>query len=245
MLEARRSVALRYVAVVAAGAAGSTLVNRAAARADGGNESNSASAAVLLREELFTSVGLLLGRVFAGTCDTTVDAGEGVAGVRVYLEDGRYAVTDDEGKYHFEGVTPGSHVVQLDPITLPESSSRCAATRACAAPATRCRSSSTCAAARSARPTSWLPQRAAPTGDARLSLDDGAGSRPASSTRPRSRRAPCRCDEAEVLVLLPEALAYVPGSAARDGAPGAEPARLRTARCASRSATSQPTARRT
>ena len=38
---------------------------------------------------------------------------------QVYLEDGRYAVTDDEGKYHFEGLTPGSHVVQLDPITLP------------------------------------------------------------------------------------------------------------------------------
>ena len=75
---------------------------------------------MLLREELFSSAGLLLGRVFAGTCDTTVDAGEGVAGVRVYLEDGRYAVTDDEGKYHFEGVTPGSHVVQLDTITLPE-----------------------------------------------------------------------------------------------------------------------------
>ncbi len=119
-LDARRSVALRYVAVVTSGAAGSTLVNRATARADGGTESNTASAAVLLREELFSSAALLLGRVYAGTCDTTVDSGEGVAGVRVYLEDGRYAVTDDEGKYHFEGVTPGSHVVQLDTITLPE-----------------------------------------------------------------------------------------------------------------------------
>jgi uncharacterized repeat protein (TIGR01451 family) len=119
-LEAGRSVTLRYVTVVAAGATGSTLVNRVAAQADGAVESNSASAAVLLREELFSSAALLLGRVVAGTCDTTVETGAGVAGVRVYLEDGRYAVTDDEGKYHFEGLTPGSHVVQLDTITLPE-----------------------------------------------------------------------------------------------------------------------------
>ena len=62
----------------------------------------------------------MLGRVIAGTCGTTIDSGESVAGVRIYLEDGRYAVTDDEGKYHFEGLTPGSHVVQLDAITLPE-----------------------------------------------------------------------------------------------------------------------------
>jgi hypothetical protein len=38
---------------------------------------------------------LVLGRVYAGTCGTTVDTGAGVAGVRVYLEVGRYAVTDD------------------------------------------------------------------------------------------------------------------------------------------------------
>ena len=62
---------------------------------------------------------LLLGRIRAGTCGASGDGTDGVAGVRVYLEDGRYAVTDDEGKYHFEGLTPGTHVVQLDPITVP------------------------------------------------------------------------------------------------------------------------------
>ncbi len=35
------------------------------------------------------------------------------------LEDGSYAVTDRDGRYHFEGVTPGTHVVQLDDMTLP------------------------------------------------------------------------------------------------------------------------------
>jgi uncharacterized repeat protein (TIGR01451 family) len=115
----RQSVTLRYVAVVAAGATGSALVNHATARAGNGAVANTATATVLLREELFTSAGLVLGRVYGGTCDSTVATGEGVAGVRIYLEDGRYALTDDEGKYHFEGLLPGSHVVQLDTITLP------------------------------------------------------------------------------------------------------------------------------
>jgi hypothetical protein len=35
------------------------------------------------------------------------------------LEDGSYAVTDSDGRYHFEGVLPGTHVVQLDDNSLP------------------------------------------------------------------------------------------------------------------------------
>ena len=222
LLEARRSVALRYVAVIAAGAAGSTLVNRAAASADGGNESNSASAAVLLREELFSSAGLVLGRVFAGTCETTVDAGAGVAGVRVYLEDGRYAVTDDEGKYHFEGVTPGSHVVQLDTITLPEKFEplRCD---------TRVRSAGNATSQfvdlrGGALGTAdfVVSERAAPTGDARLTLATAeAPSGFAHTATVTARTVPLQ--EAELLVLLPDGLEYVPGSAARDGTPAANP----------------------
>jgi hypothetical protein len=34
-------------------------------------------------------------------------------------KDGSYAVTDRDGRYHFEGVAPGTHVVQLDDLTLP------------------------------------------------------------------------------------------------------------------------------
>src|SRR6185369_2846609 len=38
---------------------------------------------------------------------------------RVYLEDGRYGVTDEGGRFHFEGLDPGTHTVQLDKFTLP------------------------------------------------------------------------------------------------------------------------------
>ncbi|UUZ78405.1 hypothetical protein LP414_11695 [Polaromonas sp. P1(28)-13] len=48
------------------------------------------------------------------------DAGDpGIPGVRIYLEDGTYAVTDEEGKYSFYGLEPRTHVAKVDGTTLP------------------------------------------------------------------------------------------------------------------------------
>ena len=44
----------------------------------------------------------------------------GVPGVRLMMEDGRYVITDEKGMYHFEGLVPGTHVVQVDPLSIPE-----------------------------------------------------------------------------------------------------------------------------
>ncbi len=44
----------------------------------------------------------------------------GVEGVRLMMEDGRYVITDEKGMYHFEGLEPGTHVVQIDPLSIPE-----------------------------------------------------------------------------------------------------------------------------
>ena len=86
----------------------------------GRRRSNSAQATVQLREELFRNRAIVMGRVVEGDCASPTQQLQGVAGVRVYLEDGRYSVTDDEGKYHFEDVAPGSHVVQMDTVTIPD-----------------------------------------------------------------------------------------------------------------------------
>ena len=43
----------------------------------------------------------------------------GVEGVRLMMEDGRYVITDEKGMYHFEGLEPGTHVVQIDPLSIP------------------------------------------------------------------------------------------------------------------------------
>lgn len=111
-------VRLRYVVEVTVAARARELVNTAIARAPGGVQSNEARAVVRLATDLFTDRGFIVGRVSEGSCGAS--DGPGVPGVRVYLEDGRYALTDAEGKYHFEGVAPGSHVVQIDDHTLPD-----------------------------------------------------------------------------------------------------------------------------
>ena len=61
----------------------------------------------------------IIGRITAGDC--TLEEGRiGIPGVRVMLEDGSFAITDADGRYHFEGVVPGTHVVQAARSTLPE-----------------------------------------------------------------------------------------------------------------------------
>lgn len=61
----------------------------------------------------------IVGRVVDGACGVP-DAARGIPGVRVMIEDGSYAITDADGRYHFEGVVPGNHVVQVARSTLPE-----------------------------------------------------------------------------------------------------------------------------
>ena len=144
--------------------------------------------------------------------------------MRIYLEDGRYAVTDDEGKYHFEGVTPGSHVVQLDTITLPEELEplRCD---------TRVRSAgnATVAVRRPARRRARhgrLRRRAARRADRRRAplADDGSRRPRASSTRPRSPRAPCRCAKRRCSCCCPRRSRTCPAAPRATASPMADPA---------------------
>jgi hypothetical protein len=95
-------------------------INTAQAFAPGNVRSNQVRALVRMNDELFSQKGFIVGRVFEGSCDRDGREENGVANVRVYLEDGRYGVTDENGHFHFEGLEPGTHNVQLDQLTLPE-----------------------------------------------------------------------------------------------------------------------------
>ncbi len=94
-------------------------MNRASARDDRGTTSPVADAMVRIARDGIGDRITIIGRITDGGCVVDPDNANGVAGVRVMLEDGSYAVTDSEGRYHFEGVLPGTHVVQMDPSTLP------------------------------------------------------------------------------------------------------------------------------
>ena len=79
-----------------------------------------ASAAVDIERETIADRMTIIGRVTAGECTLTDRKRRGIPGVRVMLEDGSFAVTDADGRYHFEGVVPGTHVVAVSRMTLPE-----------------------------------------------------------------------------------------------------------------------------
>ncbi|WP_170302254.1 DUF11 domain-containing protein [Desulfosarcina widdelii] len=121
-LAAGDAVEVRYVVEVAAGIRLGENVNTATAADDAGNGSNTATATVQVKEDLFRSTNTIVGRVIADNCgDLPTEAADGVEGIRIYMEDGTFVITDKQGMYHFEGVSRGSHVVQLDVDSLPDS----------------------------------------------------------------------------------------------------------------------------
>lgn len=120
-LAAGASLEIRYVAKVGPGTAVGNAVNSARASANAGVlTSNTAQVAVRIREPLMSGQATLIGRVLEGDCGTPWKELKGVANARVLLEDGSYVVTDKDGQYHFNGVRPGTHVVQLDVASLPD-----------------------------------------------------------------------------------------------------------------------------
>ena len=119
-LAPKATLTLSYVVEIAAGAATGLSTNTVSA-ASGSVVSNLASATVEVRSDFLATRSLVLGRVYNGSCsDRDAASDKGLAGVRIYLEDGTFVDTDKRGMYHFEGVTPTSHVVQLDLDSLPQ-----------------------------------------------------------------------------------------------------------------------------
>ena len=82
-------------------------------------ESNTSKAHIEIKEELFSEKSRIFGRVYIGDCDNNSEQ-EGIGGVRIYLENGNYIVTDEDGLWHMESQEPGTHIVQLDTTTLPK-----------------------------------------------------------------------------------------------------------------------------
>lgn len=117
------SATVRYRIRIGAGARQGDGINRAQAVNESSPRavSNVATARVLVEVGVFTDRGTIFGKVFADKNRSRVqDAAEpGVPGVRLYIEDGSYVITDSAGKYSFYGIKPGTHIVKLDRTTLP------------------------------------------------------------------------------------------------------------------------------
>lgn len=128
-LSAGASVELSYVALVTAGIIDHKATNRAWASSRYGGTSNIAKVTLQIKEELYRSHGYIMGQVYdanvtkdtnntKNTTDSNVSQKYGIEGVKLYMEDGRFVVTDAQGKYHFIDVTNGSHIVQIDDMSI-------------------------------------------------------------------------------------------------------------------------------
>jgi uncharacterized repeat protein (TIGR01451 family) len=85
--------------------------------------SNKAVKTITITEGVFTSDGIIIGKVLQRPhSGKTADEpyGAGVPGVSLYMEDGSRVVTDGDGKYSISGVPPGNHILRLDETTLPK-----------------------------------------------------------------------------------------------------------------------------
>ncbi|MEL7023601.1 MAG: OmpA family protein [Pseudomonadota bacterium] len=213
------SVTLTYVMEVTGGARGRRAVNAASATADGDVVSNEASIGIALREDLFRDRATLIGRVVDGDCESdTFSAEAGVAGVRVYLEDGRYAVTDEQGRYHLEGLLAGRSVVQMDPLTVPE----WMGLAPCAAPRFGGRADSQWVdliGGQVQRADFYLKRKAPGTGKVALKLVNASGAAPDTIdyTLSIDGTGDVVVDDLSVTVLLPKAATLDPQSARLNG----------------------------
>lgn len=101
-------------------------VNRATARSASGVTSNEARATVNVESGIFAQEGCIVGKVYLdcngnGIQDRDDGDEPGVGGVRLYMEDGAYMVSDPRGAYSICGVSAMTHVLKLDKTTLPTS----------------------------------------------------------------------------------------------------------------------------
>lgn len=117
-------VTLTYRVRLAVGSQQGTGINRATATTDSGSRSNEARALVKVTNGVFAQEGCVVGKVYLdcnqnGIQDQQDGDEPGVGGVRLYMEDGTFMVSDRQGKYSICGVQASTHVLKLDKTTLP------------------------------------------------------------------------------------------------------------------------------
>ena len=122
MIEAGGTHTVTYAMTVRPEASAGQAVNRIDAVDSRGLTATSSTAVRIERDNLAATM-TLIGRITLGDCsvpDTRKAPRPGLGGVRVVLEDGSFSVTDADGRYHFEGLMPGTHVVEAQEFTLPK-----------------------------------------------------------------------------------------------------------------------------
>lgn len=123
-LKSGNTVSVKYRVLVGPGAQKGDGINTAIATSDEliARSSNRARVEVEVRGGVFSDDGYIFGKVFTDFNRNDIqDEGDlGIPGVRLYMENGTFVITDVEGNYTMYGVKPNKHVLKLDNTTLPK-----------------------------------------------------------------------------------------------------------------------------
>ena len=126
-IEAGESKNITYRVLIGSSALGGDGINRATAHGRDENNNTLASREAQWPVEVSRGVmntdGIVIGKVYHDINRDGIQQKEdgelGVAGVRIYMENGNFIVTDPEGKYNFYGVSAKTHVLKVDRTTIP------------------------------------------------------------------------------------------------------------------------------
>ncbi len=181
-LDANTSMDLRYVVEIAAGTRTGRAINRASAAAAGGINSNTAAAAVTVREDLFRSSAIIVGRVTADDCDPgTASQTQGIAGVRIILKTERIQSPIKKGATTSRGSLPARMWYNWILKRCPLATRSLRANPTIAWPVDLTPNSSTCRAVLSGAPTS-MPEANHPRVDRSSCRSTAACAKTESST---------------------------------------------------------------
>ena len=126
-MDVGESKSITYRVLIGSSALGGDGINRATAIArDDSNDtivSREAQWPVEVSRGVMNTDGIIIGKVYHDInrdgIQQKTDGELGVAGVRIYMENGNFVVTDPEGKYNFYGVSAKTHVLKVDRTTIP------------------------------------------------------------------------------------------------------------------------------
>ncbi len=126
-VEANSEGTLRYHMRATAGASDGSGVNRANANAETVSglllsTPTSMAKVDVQRSGVLSDQAIVFGKVYVdSSCDNIQNQGEWpIGGVRLYLQDGTFVITDEDGQYSLYGLEPGLHVIKLDTLTMPD-----------------------------------------------------------------------------------------------------------------------------
>jgi len=124
-LKRNEEVSLKYLLLITPGAVDSDGIN--AAHVTGKHKDIIKTSNISLTkvdielDNLFSHQGIIFGKIFVDEDNNRIQNNDEwpVGGVKLFLEDGTWVITDENGQFSLYGIHEGLHVLKVDPLSLP------------------------------------------------------------------------------------------------------------------------------